>query len=128
MRHRNLLIALSLALMLVTFPHALEDFSYRDLARFGVSLQLSISLLAITYALLLLGVALVARGSSRGALLLAAIGAIWCIGATTVHGHDMLFGGPHYRHGAISQVLEALIIALGALLALLGVRAGSSHE
>jgi hypothetical protein len=65
---------------------------------------------------------LVARGSSRGALLLALVGVVWCLGALIVHGHDLLYAGPNYRHGLISRMLELSIIVLGALLAVLGVR------
>jgi hypothetical protein len=117
----NLVIA-ALALALVAFPHALEDFHYGDLARFGISLSVSEWLLAGAYALQAIGIVLVLRGSERAGIVLAFTGALWCIGAIVVHGHDMLFAGPEYRHGLISRVLEGLIIALSAASAVLGWR------
>jgi hypothetical protein len=117
-----LLILLAVALMFVSFPHALEDFHYGDLARFGITLPIGIVALSTSYAALVIGMLLVARGSSRGALLLALVGVVWCLGALIVHGHDLLYAGPNYRHGLISRMLELSIIVLGALLAVLGVR------
>jgi hypothetical protein len=50
------------------------------------------------------------------------MGVIWCVGAIVVHGHDMIFAGPQYRHGLISRLLELLVIALGAASATIGAR------
>lgn len=119
---RNLLITVTIVLIAVTLPHALEDFHYGDLMRFGIRLPLSVLLLAMTYSLQLLGIGLMVRGDLRAALLLAAIGAIWCVGAIVVHGHDMLFAVAGYRHGTISRLLELFIVGLGAFSAWLGVR------
>jgi hypothetical protein len=113
-------MAVTVVLMVVTLPHALEDFQYGDLMRLGINLSLGICILATAYILQLTGIMLVARGASRGAMLLAMLGAIWCIGAIIIHGHDMLFAGPQYRHGAISKILELLIIVLAASSAVLG--------
>ncbi len=107
--------------MVVSFPHALEDFHYRDLARFGIDLPLGIAVLATAYAIQLVGIVLVLRGGRGGAMLLAAMGIVWCFGAIVVHGHDMLFAGEQYRHGLISRALELLIIALGVTVAALGI-------
>jgi len=114
---RTWLIALTVALMIVTVPHVLEDFHYGDLQRIGIPLPASAVLLLIAYALQTAGIVLIARGRRAGAWLLALMGAVWCVGAVVIHGHDLLFAGPEYRHGLISKALEALIIALGASVA-----------
>jgi hypothetical protein len=106
--------------MLVTLPHALEDFHYGDLLRLGIALPAGVALLAAAYGLQIIGIALTARGHRVGPALLGAMGTVWCIGALAIHGHDLLFAGPDYRHGLISKLLEVLIIALGALCAYLG--------
>ena len=104
--------------MIVTFPHALEDFHYGDLARLGIPLSAEIGLLIAAYAAQLLGISLTARVTRAGPLILGVMGAIWCTGAVVVHGHDLLFAGADYRHGLISKLLELLIIVLGALIAI----------
>jgi hypothetical protein len=106
----------------VSFPHALEDFHYRDLARFGVSNPFGIVILAALYSLQLGAIVSILMGSARAALLLAATGAIWCVGAILIHGHDIIFAGPGYRHGVTSRLLEVCIIILGAFVAVAGIR------
>lgn len=106
--------------MLVSLPHALEDFHYGDLLRLGMALPAAVAILATAYVLQLTGIALVARGHRSGPVLLGVMGAVWCAGALAIHGHDLLFAGPDYRHGFISKALEVLIIVLGAVCALLG--------
>lgn len=106
--------------MLVVLPHALEDFHYGDLMRLGIALPAGVVILIAAYALQLTGIALTVRGRRSGSALLGVMGAVWCIGAFTIHGHDLLFAGADYRHGFVSKALEALIIVLGAACALLG--------
>ena len=117
-----MLIVVTVLLVAVTVPHALEDFQYGDLYRLGINLPLGVCILAVAYGLQVTGIALLARNHSRGALLLAALGGVWCVGAIVIHGHDMLFAGPDYRHGPVSKLLELLIIALGAWCGVLGIR------
>jgi len=111
--------------MLVSLPHALEDFHYGDLLRLGISLPLGVAILAAAYGTQLAGIALTARGRRAGPVLLGATGAIWCIGALAIHGHALLFAGPDYRHGLVSKLLEVLIIVLGAACAWLGASAST---
>ncbi len=118
---RKILIGIAVVLIIVSLPHALEDFHYGDLLRFGISLPVGVVGLVMSYAAELVGIALVVRGSLRGALLLALLGAIWCAGAIIIHGRDLLYAGPEYRHGFISKLFEVLVIVLGASLAAIGV-------
>lgn len=77
-------------------------------------------ILAAAYTLQIIGVVLLIRLKPLGAWLLAAMSAIWCVGAVIIHGHDMLFAGPNYRHGFLSRALEAGIIVLGAVGSVVG--------
>lgn len=119
---RARLVALTVSLILVSLPHALEDFAYGDLQRLGITLPAGVAILLGAYALQTVGIALTARARAAGPWLLASMGAVWCIGAILIHGHDLLFAGAGYRHGFISKLLEVLIIVLGASAAGLGVR------
>jgi hypothetical protein len=119
---RIALILVTCALIAASFPHALEDFQYEDLARFGIAAPASHIVLLIAYAFQVVGIILTVRGSTRGVPILGIMGAVWSLGAVFVHGHDLLLAGPTYRHGWISRLLEALIIVLGMLAAALAVR------
>ena len=121
---RTALIVVTCMLIIVSFPHALEDFHYGDLAKFGISPPASYALLGSAYALQLLGIALTVRGHAWGVPILGAMGAVWCLGAVFVHGHDLVFAAPAYRHGLRSRVFESLIIVFGMLCAALAVRLG----
>jgi hypothetical protein len=118
---RSWLIAVTVLLVIVTVPHTREDFCYGDLARLGISVSRGHLILAMAYTLQLVGIILTILQSRVGPWLLGAMGAIWCVGAIVIHGHDLLFAGPSYRHGAISKLLEVAIIALGATTAVLAV-------
>jgi len=119
---RAWLIALTVALMIVSLPHALEDFHYGDLQRIGIPLPASVLALLLAYALQTTGITLTANGRRAGTWLLALMGAIWSVGAIVIHGHDLLFAGPEYRHGHVSKVLEALVILFGAAVTWVGLR------
>jgi len=121
------LIVVTVVLMAVSFPHALEDFQYGGLSRFGVSLGAAHVILLVAYALQFLGVVLTARGHRAGPPLLGGMGLVWCTGAVLVHGHELLFAAPGYRHGIISRLLEGAIIVLGATAAVLGLIGRKSH-
>jgi hypothetical protein len=123
---RAWLIALTVALMIVTVPHVLEDFHYGDLLRFGIAPSLAVTILLVAYVVQGAGITLTARAHQAGPWLLAVAGAVWSIGAACVHGHDLLFAGPEYRHGLISKLLEVLIIALGAVIAWQGSRVATT--
>lgn len=109
-------IALTLLLAAVSIPHAAEDFKYGEFARFGVSTAIAASALVIVYALQILGILLAWRGRTAGFWLLSAAGLVWCIGASAVHGAELLAGGP-YRSGFESKALVLAIIVLGGAVA-----------
>jgi hypothetical protein len=109
---------LTVALMIVSVPHVLEDFHYGDLLGFGVPPTMAAALLLGAYALQIVGIAMTMRGLRAGPLLLGITGTVWCVGALLVHGNALLLAGPEYRHGPISKVLEIAIIILGAGVAL----------
>ena len=112
--------------MLVSLPHALEDFQYGDLIRLGLGPTAGPVILAAMYAAHLGGIAWTARGSRIGLATLGLAGTIWCVGAIAIHGRDLLFAGLDYRHGLISKVLELLIIAFGAAAAAVSLRAAQT--
>ena len=118
---QNALIAATCLLVLVTLPHTIEDFHYGALLRFGITQPVGIAILVVMYSVQLGALRFSLAGSSRGALLLACTGAIWCIGAVLIHGHEIIFAGAGYRHGTISKFLEVLIIVLGAVVAVTGI-------
>ena len=89
--------------------------------RFGVTAPTGIVILAIMYSVQLGALRFVLAGSSRAALVLACTGAIWCIGAALIHGHEIVFAGSGYRNGTISKLLEVSIIVLGAIVAVTGI-------
>ena len=107
--------------MLISLPHTVEDFQYGALVRFGVTLPLGIAILIIMYSVQLVALRLILLGSSRAALVLACTGAIWCVGAALIHGHEIILADSGYRHGPISKLLEVLIIVLGAVVAITGI-------
>ena len=118
---------MTVALMIVSVPHVLEDFHYGDLLGMNAPVAFAVAVVLIAYALQILGIVLIARGTLAGAWLLGAEGAIWCIGALLVHGHDIIFAGGDYRSGLISKVLEVLIICLGAAAAWLAIQYGANN-
>ena len=122
MNPRTALIVTTCVLILVSLPHAIEDFQYGALARFGITLQLGMVVLATMYLLQLASIVWLFADKPRGAVMLAVTGAVWCIGATVIHGHDLLFAGPEYRHGFMSRLLELLVIVFGAVVTVIGIR------
>jgi len=116
---RSALIIVTGLLILVSLPHALEDFHYGDLTKIGIAPPYGIAALITAYVIQLTGIDLTLRSRPWGIWLLGGMGVIWCLGAVVIHGHDLLFAGPHYRHGSISRLLEVAIIGLGLMAAVI---------
>jgi hypothetical protein len=113
------IVGLSVLLVMVTAPHAAEDFAYGVFMRFGISDLAAGLVLAVAYGLQTYGAYLSGRGVRSGSAILGIMGAVWCVGALAIHGREILSTG-NYRHGFISKALEVLIIAVGALTAVVG--------
>jgi len=111
-------IIVSAASLLVTLPHAFEDFVYGVPQKFGLSVMTAGFLIALGYLFQLIGMLLASRGRQSGLFLLFFIGLGWTIGATLEHLPDIINSG-HYRQGAISKVMELLIIGIGLILTVL---------
>lgn len=114
-------MALTLLLVAATIPHAAEDFKFGEFVRFGVSTTSAACALAVVYALQASGIILAWRGKSAGFWLLAVAGLVWFIGASTVHGAELLANGP-YRSGFESKALVVAIIFLGGAAAIVSAR------
>ncbi|HZV80075.1 MAG TPA: hypothetical protein VFF60_10750 [Candidatus Binatus sp.] len=102
--------------MIVSVPHVLEDFHYGDLLGIGVPVAAASAIVLAAYAVQIAGIVRIARGQRSGAWLLGIAGAVWCIGALLVHGHDIAFASEGYRNGLVSKLLEVLIIILGGAI------------
>jgi hypothetical protein len=111
-------IIVSAASLLVTLPHAFEDFVYGVPQEFGLSVMAAGFLVALGYLFQLIGMLLALRGRQDGLVLLFLIGLGWTIGAMLDHLPDIIKSDP-YRQGAISKVMELLIIGIGLILMVL---------
>ncbi len=116
------LFALSVASVLVTLPHSIEDFHYGIAARFHLGLLPAAFGLAIGYAAQMVGLALASHRQRSGYLISLAVGLIWFLGAVGDHLRDVLTTWP-YRAGLISKTLEVLIMLLAAALVIAAARA-----
>ncbi len=115
-------IVISAASLLVTLPHAFEDFVYGVPQRFGLSVMTAGFLVAIGYLFQLIGMLLALQGRQMGLVLLLLIGLGWTVGAILDHLPEIAQTGP-YRQGAISKVMELLIIQIGLILVVLSAMA-----
>jgi len=111
-------IIVSAASLLVTLPHAFEDFVYGVPQQFGLSVMAAGFLVATVYLFQLIGMLLALKGRRAGLILLFFIGLGWTTGAVLDHLPDIIKSDP-YRQGAISKVAELLIICIGLILAVL---------
>ncbi len=109
----RLLLVLSVASVLVTLPHSIEDFHYGIAARVHLGLLPAAFGLALGYAAQMVGLLLAAHRRRAGYLLSLAVGLIWFLGAVLDHLRDVLVTWP-YRAGLLSKALEVLIMLLVA--------------
>ena len=112
-------VAFSLATLVVTLAHSLEDFAYGVPARFGLRVTVAAALLAAVY-LIQVGATLLIVGTGarrRWALLVTLlIGLGWTVAVLADHWREILFAHP-YREGLISKALEIAVAVAGACLA-----------
>ena len=103
--------------ILVTVPHAVEDFVYGVPQKYGVSLTTAGSLLALGYFVQIFGIILLSRGKRGGLFVSFLIGSAWLAGALWDHLHDLL-NKAHYREGMISKIwIIGIIVWSGCLAA-----------
>lgn len=107
------LLALSVASVLVTLPHSIEDFHYGIAARVHLGLLPAACGLAVGYAAQMVGLLLSVQRRRAGYVLSLAVGLIWFLGAVLDHLRDVLLIWP-YRAGLLSKALEVLIMLLAA--------------
>jgi hypothetical protein len=108
-------VVLTLVLVALSVPHAIEDFRYGQFSLPAVAG----AALALMYGAQAAGIYLVARGFHAGSTLLGAAALVWCVGAITVHGPAIIASAP-YRSGLPSRMLEVAVICAAAATAGLG--------
>jgi len=113
-------VILTVTLLAVCAPHVAEDFRYGEFARRGIPLPIPIAALGCVVMMQLAGSLLALRRSPAGFALLVGAGLVWCVGAMSVHGSEILSAAP-YRSGVLSKALEIAIVALGAATAIVGI-------
>jgi uncharacterized membrane protein len=123
---------IAIVLVVVSVPHALEDFAFGEPACVGILPVVAAIALFAAYAVQLIGARLALRGSRWGGRLIAATGLVWFAGALFIHGPEIRAHGMHWRFGFTSVgelmlvvIASALAIWYGAVAAQSGTRAGS---
>ena len=106
---------LAIVLLVVSVPHALEDFAFREPARLGVAVGAALSALLVVYAMQLAGAWLAVGANPWGGRLVAAAGLIWFVGALMIHGPEIRAVGSTWRFGPTSIGGVMLIVVAGAL-------------
>lgn len=107
-------------------PHVLEDFTFGEPARVGVSTGAALSALLVAYALQLAGAWLAVTGNRWGGRLVAATGLVWFAGAVVIHGPEIVANGLSWRYGATSVGEVILLVAAAALAMWYGTVAAQS--
>lgn len=111
-----LVVGLSLALLLFSVPHVLEDFAAGEPAKQGVPAPV----LAFVVSALLVaqgaGLYWLGRGRRRGLALHLVLGVVWPLAAGVAQVPTLVTSGEPYRSGAISVTYVVGIIAVGAAL------------
>jgi len=111
-------VVVSAASLLVTLPHAFEDFVYGVPQRFGLSAMTAGFLVAVGYFVHVVGMLLALQGKQAGLFILFLIGLGWTGGAVLDHLPEILQAEP-YRQGTISKVMVLLVIQTGLILVIL---------
>ncbi|HEY5094445.1 MAG TPA: hypothetical protein VII69_04915 [Candidatus Eremiobacteraceae bacterium] len=117
---------IAIALIVVSLPHVLEDFTFGEPARVGVSTVAAVSVLLAAYALQLFGALLAFRDDPWGGRLVAALGLVWFVGALAIHGPEILAQGLSWRFGTTSVGEAALVVAAAVLAMWYGSTAAQS--
>jgi hypothetical protein len=107
----------AIALVVVSLPHALEDFAFGEPMRVGVAPAVAVCALLAAYAVQLTGAWLALHDRPSGGWLVAAAGMVWLTGALLVHGPEIRAQGLHWRFG-LTSVGELLLIVIASALAM----------
>ena len=106
---------ISIVLLVVSIPHAIEDFTFGEPTRVGVPASVALTALLAAYIAQLFGSWLALRGSAWGGRIVALMGAVWVVGAIAIHGPEIRALGVSWRFGIPSIGGVALIVVAGAL-------------
>jgi hypothetical protein len=105
----------AIAFIVVSVPHVVDDFSVGEPTRFGVAVNVAVTVCISAYILQLIGAWLALKGSRWGGGIIAAVGLIWVVGALTIHGPEVWADGLAWRSGPKSIVEVTLVVVMGAL-------------
>jgi hypothetical protein len=105
---------ISVVLIVVSVPHVIEDFTFREFAPIRAAAILAVCTI---YAAQLIGAWLALRSNPWGGRLIALTGAIWIVRALGRHGHDIMASGLAWRFGLVS-IGDVVLIGIVAGLAL----------
>lgn len=113
-------------LLVVSIPHAMEDFTFGEPARVGVPASVALTALLAAYIAQLFGAWLALRGDAWGGRIVAVMGIVWVVGAILIHGPEIRALGVSWRFGIPSIGGVALIVVAGALAIWYGALAAQS--
>jgi hypothetical protein len=108
---------IAIVLVLVSVPHAIEDFAFGEPARVGVAPGIALCALLVSISVQLTGAWLALRENPWGGRFIAATGFVWFLGALLVHGPEISADGLHWRFGPTS-VGELLLVVIASALAM----------
>jgi hypothetical protein len=108
---------IAIALIVVSVPHAIEDFAFGEPARVGIAPGIALGALLVSYSVQSIGAWLALRENPWGGRFIAATGFVWFLGALLVHGPEIRAEGQHWRFGPTS-VGELLLVEIVSALAM----------
>jgi len=114
------LIVVAALFIALTIPHVIEDVTFGETARLGLTMLQAGLVVGGLHALLVLAVFDASRRGRLGAWAMIVIGLIWTIGIIVIHGPEIQTGG--FGRGGASLVLLAAMFVLALALTALGGR------
>lgn len=115
-------IAVVALFIVVTIPHVVEDVTFGETARLGLTMIQAGLVVGGLHALLVLAAFDASRRGRLGACAMIVIGLIWTIGIIVIHGPEIVQSGGYGRNDGASLVLLAAMFALAVALTVLGGR------
>jgi hypothetical protein len=108
---------IAIVLVVVSLPHAIEDFAFGEPARVGVAPIIALCALLVAYAVQGLGAWLALRENPWGGRFIAATGFVWFVGALVIHGPEIRAQGWQWRFG-LTSIGELMLIVIASALAM----------